>query len=681
MKSLRKLNALAGAVVPALLALPVAAADLTPQQIDDSVLSAMDKSADPCQDFYQYACGGWLAKTKLPSDQTRWARSFSVIAEDNRAFLRDMLEDAAKSPGGDPDRQRVGNFYGACMDEAAVEKAGLAPLRPLLAKIDALASADQAFAFAGALSPEGVDVFFDGGVEPDFKNPEIYILHLSQGGLGMPDRDYYVSAEPKKKELLAAYEAHVATVLGLIGEPADAAKSHAAAIVAFETALAKASRERAAMRDIETLYHKVDRRGLPGVARLDWDGYFRAAGYPDLQLVNVATPEFFPALAEQLAKTPLDTVKEYLRWHVVRDHANELPRAFVDARFEFYGKKVAGQAEIAPRWKRCVDATQYALGEAVGKVYVDAKFPGDSKKVALEMIGDIESAFEAGLPKLAWMDAETRARAVEKKAAVANQIGYPDKWRDYSAMTIGRDSFFANSAAAARFEFKRQFDKVGRPIDRAEWPWPPQTVNASYNPLQNRINFPAGILQPPFFHRAFPAALNYGAIGTVIGHELTHGFDDEGRKFDPKGVQHEWWSKEAAEKFDTAAKCVEDQYSRFTIDSGEHVNGKLTLGENIADNGGLKESWVAFKDWQKRHGNDGGTVPGLTADQLFFVAHGQVWCSLITPEQARLRVTTDPHSPARARVYGPIANHPAFGEVFQCKPGTPMNPVDKCNVW
>ena len=674
---------LAAALATALLAAPslVAAADLTPQQINDSVLSAMDRTADPCQDFYRYACGAWVDNTKMPSDQTRWVRSFSVITEDNRTFLRNMLEEAAKTPGTDPDRERVGSYYAACMDEAAIEKAGLAPLQGILSKIEAAKTGGEVFTLAGDLGRIGVDALFDGGVEGDFKNPEMNILHLSQGGLGMPDRDYYVSAEPKKKELLAAYEAHVAKMLGLLGEAPDKAAAHAKAVVAFETELAKISRERAALRDIEKLYHKVDRKGLPEVAKLDWDGYFKAAGYPDLQQINVTTPEFFPVLAQQLASTPIETLRAYLRWHAVHSFATALPKAFVDANFEFYGQKVGGQQEIAPRWKRCVDATQRALGEAVGKVYVDAKFPGDSKKVALEMIGDIENAFADGLPKLAWMDGETRARALEKKSAVANQIGYPDKWRDYSTMKIGRDSFFANVTAANQYDFKRELDKVGKPVDRGEWGWPPQTVNASYNPLQNRINFPAGILQPPFFNRAFPAALNYGAVGTVIGHELTHGFDDEGRKFDPKGNMREWWSKDASEKFEKVAQCIDDQYSKFTIPSGEHVNGKLTLGENIADNGGLKESWTAFKDWQKRHGNDGGSVPGITADQLFFIAHAQVWCSLSTPEQARLRVTTDPHSPGFARVYGPIANHPAFGETFQCKPGTPMNPVDKCAVW
>ena len=676
-----KRRSLALVLLPTLLALPAAAADLTVDQINDSVLSAMDRTADPCQDFYRYACGGWLDKTKLPSDQTRWSRSFSVVAEDNKAFLHDVLEDAAKNPGSDADRRRVGDFYAGCMDEAAIETAGTTPLAPTLAKIDAIKDGGAAFAFAGELGRQGVDAFFGAGVTPDFKNPGTNILFLRQGGLGMPDRDYYVSTDAKKKELLVAYEAHVARMLGLLGEAPEAAATHAKSIVAFEAELAKVSRERAALREVEKLYHKVDRKGLPEVAKLNWDGYFNAAGYPKLEQINVATPEFFPVLLQQLSSQPIETVREYLRWNVVNNAADALPKAFVEAQFEFFGQRVGGQQEIAPRWKRCVDATQGALGEAVGKVYVEAKFPGDSKKVALEMIGDIENAFEAGLPKLSWMDDATRARAVEKKAAVANQIGYPDKWRDYSTVKISRDGYFASMASANEFEFKRQFDKVGKPVDRGEWPWPPQTVNASYSPPQNRINFPAGILQPPFFSRSFPAAINYGAIGTIIGHELTHGFDDAGRKFDPQGALREWWSPEATEKFVKVAQCIDDQYSKFAIPSGEHVNGKLTMGENIADNGGLKESWTAFKDWQKRHGNDGGTVPGLTADQLFFVAHGQVWCTQISPEQARLRVTTDPHSPGFARVYGPIANHPAFGEAFQCKPGTPMNPVDKCAVW
>ncbi|MEO8504667.1 MAG: M13 family metallopeptidase [Acidobacteriota bacterium] len=672
--SLTALTLIAGAAL-------AAASDLTPEQINDSVLGAMDRTADPCQDFYRYSCGNWIDKTKMPSDQTRWVRSFSVVTESNRDFLHELLEDAAKNPGKDADRQRFGDFYASCMDETALEEAGVKPLAGYLAKIDKVADGHQAFLLAAQFQRGGGNPFFNMRVAADAKNPTLNILQVGQGGLGMPDRDYYVSTDPKKQALLVGYEQHVARMLGLIGETPDAAAAHAKAIVGFETELAKVARERAALRDANKTYNKLDRHGLAGLAKLDWDGFFAAAGYPKIEQINVRTPEFFPVLEQQLSKASPDTLKAYLRWNLVNGFSDALPKAFVDAHYDFYGKQLAGQQELAVRWKRCVDATQRALGESVGKAYVDAKFPGDSKKVALEMIGDIETAFADDLPTLSWMDAETQKRALEKKAAVANQIGYPDKWRDYSAMKIARGSYFDNAVASGAFDAKRELDKVGKPVDKLEWPWPPQTVNASYSPAQNRINFPAGILQPPFFNHSFPAALNYGAIGTVIGHELTHGFDDEGRKFDPQGNLREWWSKGATEKFEKVAQCVDDQYSRFEIEPGIHVNGKLTLGENIADNGGLKESWLAFKAYQKRHGNDGGTVPGLLPDQLFFVAHGQVWCGLVSAEQARLRVTTDPHSPSQFRVYGPIANHPNFAETFQCKPGTPMNPVDKCVVW
>ena len=557
------------------------ASDLTPEQINDSVLGAMDRTADPCQDFYRYSCGSWMDKTKMPSDQTRWVRSFSVITEANRDFLHELLEGAANDPGKDADRQRFGSFYASCMDETAIEQAGTKPLAGYLAQIDRVTDGHSAFLLAAELARAGATPFFNVRVGPDAKNPTLNILQLGQGGLGMPDRDYYVSTDPKKQALLAGYEQHVARMLGLSGETPEAAAAHAKAVVAFETELAKVARERAAMRDPNKTYNKLDRKGLPGLAKLDWDGFFAASGYPKLEQINVRTPEFFPALEQQLAKASPDTLKAYLRWNLINSLNDALPKAFVEAHYDFFGKQMGGQMELAARWKRCVDATQRALGEAVGKAYVDAKFPGDSKKVALEMIGDIETAFAEDLPTLSWMDADTEKRAIEKKAAVGNQIGYPDKWRDYSTMKIGRDSFFANGLAAAAFNYKRELDKVDKPVDKLEWPWPPQTVNASYTPPQNRINFPAGILQPHFFNHSFPAALNYGAIGTVIGHELTHGFDDEGRKFDPQGNLREWWSKEATEKFEKVAQCVDDQYTRYEVQPGVHVNGKLTLGENI----------------------------------------------------------------------------------------------------
>jgi predicted metalloendopeptidase len=661
-------------------------ADLTQEQITASVVGAMDPAVDPCADFYRYSCGGWLGSAKIPSDRSRWVRSFSVIDERNQVFVRKLLEDAGakvKSGGAtDADTARIGQYYAACMDEAAVEKAGSGPLKPWLVKVGETKTARDLLALTGELYRHGVEPLFSFGPIPDFKRPDWMIAGFSQGGIGMPDRDYYVSEDPKKKELLAAYEKHVARMLGLIGEPAEQAAKSARAIVAFETELAKASLPRAEMRDPQKRYNKLDVAGLQKLApKLDWKVFLEAAGYPRITEANIAVPGFFEALDKTATAAPPETLQAYLRWSLVNTAADFLSKDFVNANFEFYGKTLGGQAELEPRWKRCVDMTEAALGETIGKLYVEREFAGDSKKKALEMIHDIEDAFAANLPDLAWMDDETRKRALEKRDAVGNKIGYPDKWRDYSSLKVTPNDFFANVAAASSFEFKRQLDKVGKPVDKTEWGMTPQTVNAYYTPLFNEIVFPAGILQPPFFHKDFPSALAYGGIGMVVGHELTHGFDDQGRKFDPKGKLVEWWEPEVAKKFEERAQCVVDQYEKFEVEPGVHVNGRLTLGENIADIGGLKQGYDAYEAWEKRSGGPGPSLGTLTPEQLFFVAHAQVWCSLTTPEQARLRITTDPHSPGEFRVVGPIQNHPAFAEAFKCAPGSPMNPVAKCEVW
>ena len=647
------------------------------------VLAAMDRTADPCSDFYRYACGGWLDTTELPSDQTRWARSFSVIREENRAELRDLLEDAAADPGDDPDRRRIGHYYASCIDEAAIEKAGTAPLAPVLAEIAAVEDAAGALTVAGKLQRFNAGSFFGLGVLPDFKDPETNIAFMIQGGLGMPDRDYYVSDDPDKQRLLAAYREHVARMLGLLGADAETAAADAGRVLAFETALAQASRPRQDLRLPEKLYNKLDRKGLEELTpSLPWDAFLAAIGGPSITQINVATPEFFTALEERIAASAPEDLRAYLRWHAVHGLADALPERFVTAEFEFYGKTLSGQQEIEPRWKRCVGATEGALGEAVGKLYVERRFAGDSKAKALEMIADLEASFEGNLPRLAWMDDATRTRALEKLAAIGDKIGYPDEWRDYSAMTVVPGDHFANHLASAAFETDRQIRKVGEPVDRDEWRMTPQTVNAYYNPLQNEIAFPAGILQPPMFHRDFPAAMNYGAIGAVVGHEITHGFDDQGRKFDPKGTLREWWEPAVAEKFEARAQCVDDFYSGLEVAPGVNVNGRLTLGENIADIGGVKQAHAAYRRWQDRDGD--GTapaVPGLTDEQLFFVAYGQIWCSLSTPEEDRLRITTDPHSPPKFRVRGALTQVPAFAAAFRCAEDAPMNPKDRCEVW
>jgi predicted metalloendopeptidase len=655
---------------------------LAPKQISSKVLAAMDRQANPCEDFYRYACGGWLDTTELPGDENRWTRSFSVINEENRELVREILKSAAADPGTDPDRRRVGYFYGSCMAEKDVEKAGARPLKPILREIAKVEDAGTLLATTAKLHRMNVEALFGIGVIPDFKDPDLNVAFMAQGGLGMPDRDYYLSDDETKQNLLKDYEKHVARMFGLLGEDEETAGRHASEVLAFETELAKASRPRTEMRQVDKLYNKIDIGGLkkltPG---LPWGTYFEATGYPDVTDINVATPEFFEALETAVTKTKPDVLQTYLRWHTVNTTAGLLSSDFVDADFEFFGTKLLGQKEIEPRWKRCVDATQGALGETIGKVYVKRRFAGSSKDVALEMIEGIETAFEANLPNLSWMDDATRKRAREKKAAVKNKIGYPDEWLDYSAMKLRPKGYFQNTMAAIEFEYDRQARKIGNPVDPNEWLMTPQMVNAYYHPILNEIVFPAGILQPPFFHRDFPAAMNYGGIGGVIGHELTHGFDDQGRKFNPAGQLEEWWEPEASEKFQAAAQCVDDAYSKYEVEAGVSVNGELTLGENIADIGGLKEAYQAYKRWEKRHGTPKPIVQGLTNEQLFFVSWGQVWCTVASAESERLLVTTNPHSPPRFRVNGPVTHNAEFAEAFSCKEQAPMNPDDRCVVW
>ena len=672
-----------GILLAALCVAAPALADPQPVDFAAAVKGAMDTKADPCQDFYQYACGTWRETTQLPADQVRWGRGFSEIAERNRTVNRSILENAARSPGEDPNRQKLGWFYGACMDEAAIASAGTKPIESWMKDVGKVKDATALMTAVGKMHASGIPGLFGLGVEGDFKDPNTSIGQMFQGGLNLPDRDYYLSQDPAKKDIRDKYVAFVAKMFEMYGTKPEAAKAMAGRVLAFETELAKNSRPRAELRDPDKTYNKLDRAGLQKLTpKLDWDGYFKAMGHPEITQLNIAVPEFFQGLETLVYATEPATFQAYLQWNVLHDAAPALPKNFDEENFGFYGKTLQGQKEQQARWKRCVGQTDGALGEILGQEFIKQQFAGDSKTIARELIEGIQTAFTNGLPDLEWMDDATRQRAVEKKAAIANKIGYPDKWRDYSKLKIKKGDYFGNLVASGRFEFEREAAKIGKPVDKTEWGMTPPTVNAYYNPLNNEIVFPAGILQPPFFSRAFPAAMNYGGIGMVMGHELTHGFDDQGRKFDAQGKLTEWWEPSVSTKFDERAACIEKQYGGFEVQPELKLNGKLTLGENIADNGGIKEAYNAYKAYETKHpGSETPAVAGLTNDQLLFVAFAQTWCSLATPEIERVLVTVDPHSPPKFRVNGPLSNYDQFAATFECAEGTPMHPKDVCEVW
>jgi predicted metalloendopeptidase len=672
-----------GFLLAALCVAAPALAESQPVDFAAAVKSAMDTKADPCQDFYQYACGSWREATKLPADQVRWGRGFSEIAERNRTVNRSILENASRSPGDDPNRQRLGWFYGSCMDEAGIAAAGTKPIEGWMKDVGKVKDAAGLMTAVGKMHAASIPALFGLGVQGDFKDPNTNIGQMFQGGLNLPDRDYYLSEDPAKKDIRDKYVIFVAKMFEMYGEKPDAAKAIAGRVLAFETELAKNSRPRAELRDPDKTYNKLDRAGLQKLTpKLDWDGYFKAMGHPEVTQLNIAVPEFFQGLEKLAYATEPATLQAYLQWNVLHDAAPALPKNFDEENFNFYGKTLQGQKEQQARWKRCVAQTDNALGEILGQEFIKQQFPGDSKKIARELVETIQTAFSNGLPSLEWMDDTTRQRALGKKAAIANKIGYPDKWRDYSKLKIKKGDYFTNLVSSGRFEFEREAAKIGKPVDKTEWGMTPPTVNAYYNPLNNEMVFPAGILQPPFFSKAFPAAMNYGGIGMVMGHELTHGFDDQGRKFDASGKLTEWWEPSVSTKFDERAACIEKQYGGYEVQPDLKLNGKLTLGENIADNGGIKEAYNAYKAYESKHpGTEAPAVPGLTNDQLLFVAFAQTWCSLATPEIERVLVTVDPHSPPKFRVNGPLSNYDQFSQTFQCASGTPMHPKDVCEVW
>ena len=652
----------------------------TAQTDTEFSVANIDTSANPCTDFYQYACGEWMAKNPVPADQSLWGTS-SQLAERNRTILRGILE---KASADDPQRtaieQKIGDFYESCMDEKTIARLGIQPLEPELRRIATIRTKDALVGEIVRLHGLGVDVFFNFSSEPDAKNSSQNIAGADQGGLGLPDRDYYLKDDAKSVELRKQYLGHVQKMMELTGEASSRAALDAQTVMHIETELAKGSLDRVSRRDPDNVYHKMSVTALASLCpAINWKKYFSGTGAPAFTDLDVSVPDFFRALSTVVSQTSLADLKTYMRWHLVHSAAALLPQPFVDEDFHFYRQILTGAKEIQPRWKRCVAATDSDLGEALGQKFVAVAFPPDAKARTLKMVEEIEKELGADIQTLSWMTPATKQQALAKLKLVTNKIGYPDKWRDYSSVKIERGDAVGNDQRATEFEVHRELNKIGKPVDRSEWGMTPPTVNAYYNPLENNINFPAGILQPPFFNNQKDAAVNYGAIGSVVGHELTHGFDDQGRKFDGQGNLKEWWTEEDAKEFEKRAQCFIDEYSSFTPVDNLHVNGKLTLGENTADNGGVRLAFMALM--KSLDGKPESKIDGFTPQQRFFLAWGQIWCQNIRPEAARLRVQIDPHSPARARVNGVVENMPEFREAFACRVGQPMVRQPACRVW
>ena len=649
-------------------------------------VSAMDKSVDPCVDFYAYSCGGWQKKNPIPPDQSSWS-VYSKLQDENRTLLRGILENAAvNNPHRGPINQKIGDFYASCMDEAAVNKAGVAVLKPDLDRIAAMKSKADLAPTLAYLHPRDIGIYFGTaalfrfGSEQDAKNSSEVIASVDQGGLGLPDRDYYLKEDAKSQAIRTKYVAHVQKMLELLGESPEAAAADAQTVMRIEIALAKGAMTRVQRRDPKSVYHRMTVQELQALSpSFPWNAYFAAYGLNNLQSVNVGAPDFVKTMDSVLTAEDLAAWQAYLRWHLVHAQARWLSSQFVDEDFNFYGRTMTGQQELQPRWKRCVRYTDRALGEALGQAYVEIAFSPASKQRTLTMVQQIEAEMERDIKQLTWMSEPTKQQALEKLHAVVNKIGYPDQWRDYTALNVVRGDTLNNGQRAYEFEFQRQLNKIGKPVNRGEWYLTPPTVNANYDPQNNDINFPAGVLQPPLFDPKMDDAPNYGDTGGTIGHELTHGFDDEGRQFDAKGNLRDWWQPQDEKEFTARAQCIQDQYAQYVVVDDVKINSKLTLGEDVADLGGLMLAYMAWR--AETQGKKLQPVDDLTPEQRFFIGYGQSWCSNERPENMRMRATVDPHSPGKYRTNGVVSNLPEFQKAFKCTTGQPMAPANRCRVW
>ncbi len=645
---------------------------------------AMDRTANPCEDLYRYSCGGWMKNNPIPGDQSSWS-VYGKLYEDNQRYLWGILQDAAKPDAKrSATQQKIGDFFDACMDTDAIEKVGATPLAADLRRIDSMSSIKDLGPVLGGIHARVASgaIMWADGVEQDAKDSSQQIFAIYAGGLGLPDRDYYLKEDDKSKETRARYVEHVAKMLELSGYSADRAKAGAGIVMRIETSLARASLTRVERRDPYKIYHRTAPGKLKSlVSGFDWTGYFAAVGGRPGAWLNVSEPAFFKEWSARLKSEPLADIKTYLRWTLVSARADYLSKPFVDEHFAFYRAYLRGVKEPQPRWKKCVGWVDRDLGEALGKEFTDRTFPPETKAKTVAMTNLIVDAMKHRIEGLDWMSEETKQQALAKLGKIRNKVGYPDVWRDYSKLDVKRGDFFGNVTRAVQFENNRQLAKIGQPVDRGEWGMTPPTVNAYYNPSMNDINFPAGVLMPPLYDSKLDDAPNYGNTGSTIGHELTHGFDDEGRQFDGNGNLRDWWTKKDGEEFEKRANCIRDQYSGYVIVDDIKITGKLTSGEDIADLGGSILAWAAWKEATRNVKLQ--TADGLTPDQRFFVGLAQWACENSRPEELRVRAATNPHSPGRYRINGVVANMPEFAQAFQCTPGTGLarKPDAVCKVW
>jgi len=647
----------------------------------------MDTSVKPQDDFFQYANGAWIKRTEIPPEYTRWG-SFNELIEHNNDALHDIAEKAQNTkvdPRMAPETEKVGDFYASGMDENTIESLRTKPLDAEFKAIEAINDRASLLQQIAHLHSMGIDVLFDFGAQPDAKDSTHELAQAAQGGLGLPDRDYYTKTDTASKKLRDQYVEHVAKMLTLLGDPPAKASDEARKILALETKLAEASRTRVQLRDPIKNYNKMPVKQLQGLTPdWNWNDYFRALDLLAPQNVNVHQPEFFKTADQVFKDTPMDDWKAYLRWHLIDATAPDLSKDFVDENFNFHDRTLRGAQQIKPRWKRVITSEDEAVGEALGKLYVAFNFPPEAKARALELVNNLKEALADRIKTLEWMDQPTKEQALKKLAAMQVKIGYPNKWLDYSLLNIDRGPYVLNEMRASQFETNRELSKIGKPVDRTEWGMTPPTVNAYYQPNRNEIVFPAGILQPPFFYANADDAVNYGGIGAVIGHEMTHGFDDQGRQFDADGNLRDWWSPKSAAEFKKRSQAVVNQYNEYEPLPGMHVNGELTQGENIADIGGVKLAYAALqKALDKNPQAREQKIDGLTPEQRFFLSFAAIWRSKIREEDQKLRLNTDPHSPAQYRVNGPLSDLPEFAKAFNAPDGSPMvRPADKrVNIW